>query len=64
MNLKTRLSKLEQHRPKLIYPQFSDMPVTATREKRIQWMLEHNPTATREHIESLNIKSFSDMYDE
>jgi len=60
---KTRLLKLEQHRPKWAYPSFTDMYSTQTTDSYMAWMLTNNPRATRQDILDLNIKALADMYE-
>lgn len=62
MNLSNRLLKIEQHRPKLIYPTFSDMYSTQTKADYNQWLLDHNVGLTQAMINELNIKHLSEMY--
>jgi len=63
MSNKARLTKLEAHKPKFVYPLFSDMYSTQTKESYMAWMLTNNPLATRQDILDLNIKSLECMYE-
>ena len=63
MSSKARLAKLEQYRPNIKYPSFSDMYSTQTKETYIPWMLTNNPLATRQTILDMNIKSLVGMYE-
>ena len=62
MNSKTRLLKLEQHRPKLVYPSFTDMYATQTKATYDAWLLAHNIGLTQSMIEELNILHLEDLY--
>jgi hypothetical protein len=64
MNSKTRLLKLEQHRPKLVFPVFADMYATQTKATYDQWLLDNNIGLTQSMIDELDIKALADMYDQ
>jgi len=63
MSNKARLAKLESHRPKLIYPSFSDMYANQTKETYNQWLLDNNPGLTQSMLDELNIKHLADLYE-
>ncbi len=63
MSNKARLAKLEQYRPKIVYPQFCDMYATQTKADYNQWLLDHNEGLTQSMIDERNILHIEDMYE-
>jgi hypothetical protein len=59
---KARLLKLEQHRPKLVYPSFTDMYLTQDKATYDQWLLDNNIGLTQSMIDELNILHLADLY--
>jgi len=62
MTLSKRLLKIEQHRPKIIYPLFADMYSTQTKADYNQWLLDHNTGLTQLMIDELNVVHLEDLY--
>ena len=62
-SIKGRLAMLEQYRPKIIYPSFSDMYANHSKADYNRWLLDHNIGLTQAMINELNINNMADMYE-
>lgn len=61
MKLTNRLKALEKQR-KIIYPTFSDMHETSTKETYINALSKLNPSVDINELASLRIVTIEDMY--
>jgi hypothetical protein len=64
MTIRSRLAKLEQQKPKVVYPSFSQMYELHTKDDYNEWLLRHNPRLTIEDINKLGIRTFDQLYSE
>ncbi len=62
MSIKNRLLKLEQYRPVLIYPSFSDSFDLQNKIDYDNWLLKNNIGLTQGMIDGLNILHFDELY--